>query len=230
MSDPQTFRRNQCEWALWRTMRHLGAALQAPSRFRTRIKRLLEIDRAGKINPNHRAFSTDQPTGKGNEAQFTAFDVFCVGVALDLQNLGMNQSEAVFLVSHVREPDLVAAFGQIQDGPPRHLRDLLNPNDHPDMPTYLNARGITIVDVSVYLAIQKVELRELLPAPTQAKLPDDMPVDLAPTVCWGSDELATHLGGLRLSTRSALVVELGFLGSALPAFLAQAPTTHRGRP
>ncbi|MEQ8249561.1 MAG: hypothetical protein RID42_17945 [Alphaproteobacteria bacterium] len=215
-------------------MRHRGAALQAPPRFRTRIKRLLEIDRAGKINPSHRAFSADQPTGKGNEAQFTTFDVFCLGVALDLQNLGVNQSEAVFLVSHVREPDLAGAFSEIQGGPPRHLHDHLHPDNHPDLPTYLNAMGIPIVDVSVYFAIQKVELRELFSAPTQAKLPDDIPIDLAPTVCWGGGELAAHfanhLGGLRLSTRSALVVELGFLGSVLPDFLSQAPAKRRGRP
>ncbi|MEQ9448006.1 MAG: hypothetical protein RLN70_03755, partial [Rhodospirillaceae bacterium] len=88
---------------MWRAMRQTGAALEAPPRFRTRIKRLLEIDRAGTVNETQHAFSADQPTGKGTEAQFTALDVFCLGVALDLQNLGLNQSEAVFVVSNTRD-------------------------------------------------------------------------------------------------------------------------------
>ena len=69
--------------------------------FLTRIKRLLEIDRSLEqtdlqAQPNSNFAFVAPPERAGSEVAFTAFDAFCLAVALDLHDAGFKQSEVVF--------------------------------------------------------------------------------------------------------------------------------------
>ena len=117
MSDP-TFKRGQVEWALWRAFTQYRSQGDVPPQiFRTRIKRLLDLDRdpgadatkAASIAP----FAFVAPVdGSGVEAAYAPFDVFCLGLALDLLDVGFKQSEIVYCqIEKLGQLDQVPAAG-----------------------------------------------------------------------------------------------------------------------
>src|SRR3954451_10781938 len=79
-SPSDTYRRGQVEWALWRVSTIDRPAPEQPSPvFRTRVKRLLEIDRTGASEASRKgkgqlAFSEDRPEGTGFDVVFTAYE------------------------------------------------------------------------------------------------------------------------------------------------------------
>ena len=87
-----TYKRGQVEWALWRAFTLARSPGDGPPPiFKTRIKRLLDLDRDldaaafGASPPCDFAFVAPAEGGSGVEAQYTAFDVFCLALALDLK-------------------------------------------------------------------------------------------------------------------------------------------------
>jgi len=199
-----------------------------PVVFRTRIKKLLDIDRSGPMTGEEpgaspRAFSDDQPPGSGSEAAFTAFDVFCLALALDLLDMGFKQAEIVFLLRHMRE-DLRPVFERIvRDYPPAN-RQRYRAKDFPNCPATETQSGAKVVDANVYLLVRKIELRELVPA-MAAKHPLIAP----PQICAGQVELAEALRDLNSVQRKMLVIEIGLSARLAPTFLSSAPLTKRGR-
>jgi len=224
----QTFRRGQAEWALWRLFdAGTYARRDMPAAFRTRIKRLLDIDRSGAM-PGQApaaalAFANDQPTGSGSEAAFTAFDVFCLALALDLLDMGFKQAEIVFLLRHLRQGLRPVFERVVRDYPPAN-RQRYRAQDFPNCPTTETQSGATIVDANVYLLVRKIELRELVPA-RAAKHPLIAP----PQICAGQVELAEALRDLNSAQRKVLVIEIGLSARLAPRFLTDAPATKRGR-
>jgi hypothetical protein len=237
MPDPhiasQTYKRNQVEWALWRVHRRMGQRRQVPTaRFRTRIKRLLEIDRAEPYRERQEvpgpafAFSDERTEGRGRDVQFTAFDALCLTTGLDLLNLGLPQADAVFLIRNIREVLRETFHGDLANGPPRDDRQLLAPEQYPDLPTYTSG-GSEWVDPSVFLMIRRIELVETLPDPSTKSL-SGTPVFLDPVICHGADALANELRDLGIKGRSCLVVEIGYSASAVIVLLKSAPLRTRG--
>ena len=115
-----TYRRGQVEWALWRAFTLARSSGEGPPPiFRTRIKRLLDLDRDldvsvfGAKPPCPFAFVEPSEGGSGTEAHYAAFDAFCLALALDLLDVGFKQGEIVYLMRHLREsledrfPDLL---------------------------------------------------------------------------------------------------------------------------
>ncbi len=105
MSNADSYKRGQVEWALWRFFlqgRQVGPEQQKV--FLTRIKRLLELDRGEDLGaktetPHARfAFADVAPEGKGTDVDFRPFNAFCLALALDLLDTGFKQSEIVFLL------------------------------------------------------------------------------------------------------------------------------------
>jgi hypothetical protein len=43
-----------------------------------------------------------RPTARGVDATFTAFDAFCLALAVDFLRTGFKQSEVLLLVAHLR--------------------------------------------------------------------------------------------------------------------------------
>jgi hypothetical protein len=199
-----------------------------PSVFRTRIKRLLDIDRAGPMPGSDRsaaklAFGETAPEGSGTEAAFSAFDVFCLALGLELLDMGFKQAEIVFLIRHTRT-ELRDAFDRIvADYPPadrqRHLA-----RHFPNCPVTETKTGARLVDAGVYLLVNKLELTELMPVKLKG------PVIAPPRFCFGRAELAEALGDLGTTQRKVLVVEIGVPARLAPYWLAKAPEVKRGRP
>ncbi len=224
------YRRNQVEWALWRIFcAGRFAHADAPPAFRTRIKRLLEIDRAGDMPGSSStaspfAFADDAPGGSGVEAAFTAFDVFCLALALDLLDMGFKQAEVVFLLRHIRHA-LREEFDFIADHYPPANRQRHRATDYPDLPTMRGRGGALLVDERVYLLLRKVELREALPTPTQAGV---APIIAEPVMCAGQTALAETLADGSVLGRKAVVLEIGESARLAPSLLAKAPAATRG--
>src|SRR5215472_8987991 len=101
----QMFSRGQVEESLWKlSTLDLPGGDEPMSAFRARVKHLLQLDRTGAIqgNPPAHALSSDGPKGSGVNATFTAFDAFCLAIALDFLRAGFKQSEVLLLMLHLR--------------------------------------------------------------------------------------------------------------------------------
>lgn len=88
-----TYRRGQIEWALWQSFRPLGSRDDGPPPiFKTRIKRLLDLDRDLDVtqlasrSPSDFAFVTSFKGGSGVEAAYAPADVPAI-VGADLVEL-----------------------------------------------------------------------------------------------------------------------------------------------
>lgn len=99
-----SYRRGQVEWTLWR-IKSGSKTSSAPAEFLTRIRRLLDIDRAGASDERYfapYAFSEDAPGGKGDEAAFLAIDALMLWLGLELLEMGFKQQEVVKLLRSAR--------------------------------------------------------------------------------------------------------------------------------
>lgn len=108
-----TYRRGQVDWALW-TIKSRPKSSPAPAEFRTRIRRLLEIDRAepaSKRSVPAYAFSDTAPGGKGEEAAFHPIDALMLWLGLDLLEMGFKQQEVVRLL-RVARPVILKRYGR----------------------------------------------------------------------------------------------------------------------
>lgn len=222
------YRRGQAEWALWRMFDYGAfAARPMPGVFRTRIKRLLDIDRAGPMpGADHTAaafaFSEDAPSGSGAEAAFTAFDVFCLALGLDLLEMGFKQAEIVFLLRHARDP-LQDAFAHIATHYPPADRQRRRAQDFPHCPAVKLNSGALIADASVYMLTHKLDRHDLTPLRGRPQI-------APPQICFGREALHAALTELEGKQRKTLVLEIGVHARLAPRLLAQAPEVKRGRP
>ncbi len=204
------YKRNQAEWSCWK-VNTLGRDEKIPNAFLTRIKRLLELDRQPLDGDNTMAaFSTSNtPIGKGSEANFSAFDVFCLCLGLDLLDLGFKQSEVVFFLRHTRK-DIQEIYDEILKTSKVHGR---------------NRYGIN-KDSAVFMLIRKIELKELFPLiPKEHKGPIISP----PEFCFGSKEFMEKTLDTANRHRKFIVIELAKIAALLNDFLPQAPVRTRGR-
>ena len=232
-----TFKRGQVEWAIWRFFTHLKSAPLAPPKvFLTRIKRLLETDRTDKVPagqdykpPAAFAFSTAESEGRGTDAAFTAFDAFCLALAVDFIDFGFKPSEIVFLLRYLR-PDLERHFETILEEPPPPVRQQQLAKDRPKLSSYRSGEN-EWADGRVFWVIQKVELKEIYEQTAGRRKKSDMPIFLNPMFCHGIAELTAELGEMntgRWGYRKALVLEIAYLAAQLSGLLREAPPKKRG--
>ena len=233
MSD-QIFGRGQIEWALWQTFAGLSARRGNPPQiFRTRIKRLLDIDRDpdligdAEVPPDADYAFVAPPASEGGESEYHAADAFCLAVALDLLDAGFKQREVVFLMRYLR-PELGRRFSGLLRPPSLVDRQLHRAKDYPHMPTFEH-RGHRYADRRVFVVLQKLELTEIRPG--LAGKPRARPVFGAPIYCDGTDELGEHLSSAMPNhRRTATVVELAATAQSTQQWLSAAPVIRRGRP
>ena len=119
------YKRNQVEEAISRT---LGEKSVLPSQeLRTRLKRLLDTDRALTSNArdtglevtNYAFYSSDSP-GKGAEVSFSDYEAFALQTGLRVLGHGWPQSFAVNAIRHVRS-QLESEHSRILKQDPRKL-------------------------------------------------------------------------------------------------------------
>ena len=228
-----TYGRGQVEWALWCSFTRTRYSRSAvPRIFRTRIKRLLEIDREldfadVEVPPEADYAFAPPPKAAGNEVAYAAVDAFCLAVALDLLDAGFKQTEVVFLMRYLR-CDLEPRFPDLLAPPSVIDRQYQRAEAYPDLPVF-EKRGRRYADGRLFVVLQKLELSEIH-ANTKPGRPAD-PVILEPVFCAGITGLGETLHDIMPNRRRALtVLELAATAQAVQAFLAEAPVIRRGRP
>lgn len=232
-----TYRRGQVEWALWRAFTLARSPGDGPPPiFKTRIKRLLDLDRdldvAALGAAPSSAFAFVEPTdgGSGTEAQYTSFDAFCLALALDLLDVGFKQGEIVFLMRHLRAPledwcpDLLARPSLID-------RQRLLAKDHPKLPRLERGGGkAPLADARVFVILNRIEMTEVLALPLPRRKGSPA-VFLEPVFCEGVAALQARLDVLMpLHRRTVITLEIAAVAQAVSVFLDAAPLVPRGRP
>ncbi len=232
MSNTESYKRGQVDWALWKFFlqgRQVGSESQKV--FLTRIKRLLELDRGEDLGaktetPHARyAFADAATEGKGTDVSFRPFNAFCLALALDLLDTGFKQSEIVFLLRHIRG-DLETWFGLILLSPPL-ARQRIRPKDRPDAPTYVEKNGREFADCRVFVVINKIEIKEIFQAPG-GRLASG-PLILQPVYCRGVDKLRDELHRMGADNRKAMIIEIANAAAGVSGILPNAPVMKRGR-
>ncbi len=232
-----TYRRGQVEWALWRAFTLARSPGDGPPPiFRTRIKRLLDLDRDldvsvfGAEPPCAFAFAEPSEGGSGTEAQYAAFDVFCLALALDLLDVGFKQGEIVYLMRYLREP-LEDWFRDLLARPSLINRQRNLAKMHPKLPRLERGGGkAPLADARVFLILNRIEMTEVL-ALAQPGGKASQPVFLEPAFCEGIAELQTRLDTLMpLHRRTVITLEITAVAQAVHTLLEAAPIVPRGRP
>lgn len=232
----QTYKRGQVEWALWRAFRPLGSRDDGPVPvFKTRIKRLLDLDREydtsdlGVAAGSDFAFVAPVEGGSGVEAAYAPVDAFCLGIGLELLDTGFKQGEIVVLMRHLRA-DLEHWFPTMLSRPSLLDRQNHLARNHPNLPFVERPRGAPLADARVFMVLNRIELTELL-AVSPAMPKSNQAVFREPVFSEGISGLAKDLARLMpLHQRTAIVLEVTMLAQAVTAFLEVAPLTARGRP
>ena len=121
-----TYKRNQVEEAIAECL--TGTALPSPE-LKTRMKRLLEIDRGmGRTSRSHSpeaahfAFYDEEAPGRGGEVWFSPYCAFALLTALRLQGHNWPQSFPVRVLRHIRQ-DLERQHTRILKQDPEDLFD-----------------------------------------------------------------------------------------------------------
>ena len=232
--DEATYGRGQVEWALWRsfTIRSFAARKKVPKIFRTRIKRLLEIDRGldlsgAEVPPEASYTFAPPPSDQSGDTAYRSVDAFCIAVALDLLDAGFKQTEVVFLMRYLR-PDLEIRFACLLEPPSLINRQRTRAKNFPDLPAY-EENGQLYADKRLFVVLQKVEMTEIISAIEKPRY--RFPVILEPIFCEGMEALTEALHDLMPNRRRAVtVLELAASAQAVAVFLKEAPAIQRGRP
>jgi hypothetical protein len=122
-----SYKRSQLEAAITRLFK--PDSNEPASELRTRIKRLLELDRnlgrklrSQDAEERNFAFFSEEAPGTGAEISFSEYDVFALVNALSIMEHGWPQSFAVSIMRRVR-PDLMKAHARILRQDPKKLFD-----------------------------------------------------------------------------------------------------------
>ena len=247
------WRRNQLVAALWHylaTARDWGGdqhglAESVPRVFRSRVKKMLDLDRLphllpweeNQLPPDQWAFYDQAGEGTGSEERFSTVHAFNMGLALQMLNIGLKQSEVIFVLKWAR-PDLEAVFKKIhaQPGalaPVSDTRRQSHEHKHypSSKPIWLEDKKSPEADFTVWMLLQRVETKELHPSSgeraTEGQAP---PMFMAPEFCFGLEAVKTYVFKHLNDFPHLVLLELADLALTLPRELAQAPAIGRGRP
>ncbi|MCC7146100.1 MAG: hypothetical protein IT443_06610 [Phycisphaeraceae bacterium] len=248
ITNPRVWRRNQMEAALWRyavTLRHWGGdpdhlAGRVPQVFRSRIKKMLNMDRDASLTPwkdldDKWAFYDQPGAGTGSEERFSNVHVFMMSLALDLLDIGLKQSEVIFFLKHTR-PALQAAYDQIHrrtgciapvSGSSRQRR--LARHYTASEPIRLGSDTAQMADFTAWLVIRREENEKAYPGFRRKVGKVDIPLFMKPKLFFGleavKEEIFLHLSGYP----HAMVIEIADRALTLEQYLAYTPAIGRGR-
>jgi hypothetical protein len=225
MANDKTYRRGQVEWALWQFATiEFNTGENAQKDLRIRLKHLLEIDREGAPfgkevfrRARVHALSSSAPEGTGVDIDFSAFDAFCIAIALDLLRTGFKQSEVMILMGRIRGL-LEQPFQQILENPPPR-------RPHGNKVEPQPARH---ADRHVFLVVERVEASERHAEYATGKYAR-VPLNIEPRVFVGVPALSDYMATMDHVFRRAIVVEIAQIAARLTEFLEKAPKISRGR-
>ena len=190
-----TYKRGQAVLALWQTCAgSFGVANPvAPSTFARRVSKFIEL-----------GVGTGERPGAGTDIGFDLPAVFEIGIALDLQDIGLNQLEVARFVMIYRR-QLREALAAID----------LTSSQGPPVLMLLRTRAAT----------EPVRFTENLPMGFSQKQMSWY----EPEFVEGIEGLGERLEKLVGRDRKRLVIEIGDLALSLAHYLPQMPAKKRGR-
>ena len=188
------YKRGQAVLALWHTFAgpfHVADPV-VPSAFARRVSKFIEL-----------GVGSGERLGSGTDIVFDLAAVFEIGIALDLQDIGLNQLEvARFVLSYRRQ--LREALAEIDP----------TPGQGPPVVMLVRARAVT----------EPVRFTETLPVPFSGR----QTVWYEPKFVAGIEDLGKRLE-LRDRDRKRLVIEIRDLALSLAHYLPRMPAKKRGR-
>jgi hypothetical protein len=244
------WRRNQMEAALWRysvTHRNWGGdwdqlASDIPTVFRSRVKKLLNMDRIPDLTPWERsdehtwAFYDAPGEGVGSEDRFSTQHAFLMGIGLDLVNEGLKQSEVVFFLRE-RKATLTAAFNQIHERPGAIAPVSASNRQHQRFdedgsaePIWLDPMHPPLADWTAWMVVRRHETKEAYPGFEKRSKGRNIPFFMEPEFYFGLEEVKKQLFTHLSSFRHLILIEIADLALTLPHYLAEIPAIGRGRP
>ena len=167
--------------------------------FLNRIKRLLELDTKEAAN----IFAVKPAGGSGNAAAYDPFGVFLMALALVFLDAGFKQSDAIFILRHIKE-ELYPHYEKIAAST-MDLHQQLAVTDRPGFPYQPNSTWLS--DQQVFIVIAKVEMRECWSG--GENLPE--PFFVGPTFCYGLTELQNEAKHINWQRPSRTVIEIAGL-------------------
>ena len=223
------YRRGQVEWALWKfSTLDLPSGDEPMSAFRARVRHLLQLDSSGVLfaqgepPAQYVLAASGEGRGTGVDTPFTAFDAFCLAIALDLVRAGFKQREVHVLMAHLRFR-LEGPFQEIIKNPPRFRSRI-------DRKADSSRNEESGPDRRVFLLIDRVEMSEAFPILATINPNNRGVIFSEPVLSRGIDELSHKLGKMDHLFRRAIVLEIAHMAARLAEFLDQAPDVKRGRP
>jgi hypothetical protein len=190
-----TYKRGQAVLALWQAFAgpFRVANPVVPSAFARRVGKFIEL-----------GVGSGERPGAGTDIGFDLAAVFEIGIALDLQDIGLNQLEvARFVMSYRRQ--LREALAAID----------LCPGQGPPVIMLVRARAAT----------EPVRFTETLPMPFSGS----HTIWYEPEFLEGIEGLGNRLEKLGQRDRKRLVIEIRDLALTLAHYLPQMPAKKRGR-
>ncbi|KXV21868.1 hypothetical protein AD935_05945 [Gluconobacter japonicus] len=207
-----SYKKNQAVFALWSTLVNPAphpSLCDAPAIFKRRFDKLLSVGVP---------LLKDERAGKpGQDNQFTADQVFLMGVALVLIDSGLGLGAAGFFIYYARK--------SLQDKYHEIMRNAPFPFER------------NIEDRNVYLLFQNRDIQEFYPNSGKRSADDawsgkgQPPLIINPKYASGRQKMHQALDGyLQNGTHNhVLVIELAMMAKALTDNLEKAPVVKRGR-
>jgi len=197
-----------------------------PSKFKARIKNLLELDWG--MKPSREtgafAFTKDSPAGTGTDVMYTANDAFCLAIAMDLVDASQKPSDVVFLLRHIRQK-LIDEYNWIIEHK-GSLEQQLLPKSAKDWPTHRDKNGTEWADCHSFVVISKLVFKEAFPL--LKGVSRKVPIYLEPIFCRGVQGLAKEMENAGYHYRKAMVVELTGTTEFISGILPKAPLLKKG--
>lgn len=207
-----SYKKNQAVFALWSTLVNPAphpSLCDVPAIFKRRFDKLLSV--------NVPLLKGERVGKPGQDNQFTADQVFLMGVALVLIDSGLGLGAAGYFIHHARK--------SLQDKYHEIMRNAPFPFER------------NVEDRNVYLLFQNRDIQEFYPNSGKRSADDawsgkgQPPLIINPKYASGRQKMHQALDGyLQNGTHNhVLVIELAMMAKALTDNLENAPVVKRGR-
>lgn len=192
-----------------------------PKVFQSRIKKMLNLDRIPGMTPwteldDSWIFYDEPGQGVGSEDLFSTFHVFMMSMAIELMNIGLKQSEIIFVLKHGRD-----TF--------QEQFDRIHEREDKRAPVTGFARSPASINASTWMILRREEMQEIHPGFKKKAEGKKIPLFLEPDFFDGFEAVRDRFAGQLASHRHSILIEIADPALSLPGYLADAPFTRRGR-
>jgi hypothetical protein len=209
--------RNQIEEGLWKYLSSVSnwgnqnGIPEVPQVFKSRVKKLLNLDRNNGNEKGVWVFYDSIGGGTGTQELYSDFHVFNMAIALNMLSTGFKQSEIIFFLQHIQDA-LKENYGIIRSG------DSIAPICGTNRNCIENA-------IPVFMLINRVEMQEMWPGSDT-----NGPIIMAPYFVKGTKDLQKEISTKPNLYTAFIIIEIADAALSLPDILESIPAAKRGRP